>query len=149
KRRRADFHSQRLDASVVVGAALSTAAGTALELIASAEDAARRAGHKGRHEVVAAWQRDSQPSRPPVDAELMLGRVLTRGGFGALLAFEMEDDAGVLSRYGSATRDKWFKELAACISDVAATDESVGVWRGRYLLLALRDGRASDAGAIA
>jgi len=58
--------------------------------------------------------------------------------FKAVLAFEIDNEAGVHLRLGARTYDQWLRELIDHADEMSDAGDLLGLWRHRFLVLATR-----------
>ncbi|WP_437977741.1 diguanylate cyclase [Sorangium sp. So ce295] len=79
------------------------------------------------------------------DAEWMIRRMVAAESFGAVAAFEMEDETSLISQLGRRVRDEWFKELVDDVEFALHEADMIATWQERYVLAGLVNRRAGDA----
>ncbi len=80
-----------------------------------------------------------------LEAETLLRKVLGADQPGPLIAFELANERDVLEHLGRDGWDGWLRELRETVRINMAHIDTYGVWRDRYVLLALAKGGGDEA----
>lgn len=150
------FQASTIHVAISVGVALLKGSDeTASDVIKRAGEWLFFAKNSGRNRVCAPGfaSYGSQPipsmSRRHIDGASLLEKALTKEPPGVLLAFEIDEEAVIVERLGTKVREAWFQQLTFDVGGRLDAEDTLAVWRGRYVLGALRDGNPEKAVALA
>jgi len=79
-----------------------------------------------------------------LDGLAFLEKALTDLDRTVLVAFEVDDEIAIVEQLGREAFEAWFRELLRGVETSVNAEDIVGIWRDRYVLVALHD-KAADA----
>ncbi len=72
-----------------------------------------------------------------IDVDALLEKALRAHPHGHLIAFEIEDEAAVVVQLGLTTYQAWFGEIISDVDRAIGKDDTLAMWRERYVIAAL------------
>lgn len=87
---------------------------------------------------------DDPSCRAVPDAEWVLRKVLATDHLRPMVAFELEDERGVIERHGADGWTVWLDKLVQEVLSATRPGDLVGTWKDRYVVAALDSGKGAE-----
>ena len=141
------FQSDTIRVTISVGAALLRESDSgAPGFLKRAEDYLNFAKNIGRNRVAASPDVESGDFSSPsahrnhhavIGVDALVEKALRAHPHGHLIAFEIEDEGAVVVQLGLNTYRAWFGEIVSEVDQAIGKDDTLAMWRERYVIAAL------------